>query len=373
MQSNISDSFRPDVKFPTFTYFALFAPVLLILIVVGYSIAYYRTESQISAIIESDSTRLHHISELIGAHMSAAFTHLQSIYNETVTKNAINSNNPEDFGLLENSFLSLAQRNPEYDQVRWIDESGHEKIRISRGKGGPYIEPSRNLQDKSQRYYFKAASLLQPGDLYASKIDLNIEHGKQERPFKPMLRIATPVADAMGNRRGIIIINIFMTPVFEKVEYRRKEDETAYYSLLNQDGELLYGTIHLSTVSDDDNSVASLPSAYPIVWKNISTSETGHVDLSYGMWSWKRIASFENLTGFSPNNAKDKSEADKRIQGEFSIIFVVERPLSFLEDMNKNFLVSTFTGIFVALAIYGIALYFFLSRKTMRTRLKQGV
>ena len=361
MQSNYTDNFRPNVKFPTFEYFALFAPILLLLIIVGFSIVYYRTESQIRSMIDEDSIRLHHINGFIGAYMSTAFNHLKSIYNETETQNAINTNNPGVLKLLEKSFLNLAQRNPVYDQVRWIDETGREKIRISREKGEPYIESRQNLQDKSQRYYFKAASLLLPGELYASKIDLNFERGELERPFKPMLRIATPVADTRGNRRGIIIINILMTPVFETVQYLEQAGKTGNYLLLNQNGDLLHGAINLSTVKENDKPVTSLPAAYPIVWNSISTSETGHLDLSYGMWTWKRISSFDNLIGFKPNKVESKSGIDKHIHGEFSLIFVVQRPLSFLLDMRRSTRVSTFAGVFVVLIVYGISLYFYLS------------
>jgi PAS domain S-box-containing protein len=361
LQSNHTDNFRPNVKFPAFKYFALFAPILLLLIIVGFSIVHYRTESQIRSMIDEHSIRLHHISGSIGTYMSSAFNHLQSLYNETETENAINSNTPAALKLLENSLLSLAQRNPVYDQVRWIDEEGREKIRISRGKDGPYIESRQNLQNKSQRYYFKAASLLHPGELYASRIDLNVEHGELERPLKPMLRIATAVADTQGNRRGIIIINILMTPVFETVPYFEKAGKTGNYLLLNQNGDLLHGTIPLSTVKENDKSVTSLPTAYPIVWKSIAASETGHLDLSYGMWTWKRILSFDNLVGFELNTVEGKSDIDKPIHGEFSLIFVVKRPLSFLLDMRRNIRVSTFTGVFVVLVVYAISLYFYLS------------
>jgi PAS domain S-box-containing protein len=210
--------------------------------------------------------------------------------------------------------------------------------------------------------------------LYASKIDLNVEHGELERPFKPMLRIATPLADTSGNRRGIIIINILMTPVFESVQNLQKAGETGNYLFLNQDGELLHGTIHLSTLKEDDNPVTSLPAAYPVVWKSISSSETGHLDLSYGMWTWKKISSFDNLIGFKPDKLEGKSGTDTHIRGEFSIIFVVQRPLSFLLDLRRNISVSTFAGVLVVLVVYGIFLYFYLSGKfrARRAELEAG-
>jgi PAS domain S-box-containing protein len=304
---------------------------------------------------------MHHISGFIGAHISSAFNHLQSIYNETETLNAINSNNPDAIKLLEKSLLILAQRNPIYEQVRWIDETGIEKIRISRRKDGPYAESRQKLQDKSRRYYFNAASSLKPGELYASKIDLNIEHGKIEFPHKPVLRIATPVVDLKGNRRGIIIINIIMTPVFEIVHYLEQANKTGNYILLNQQGKLMHGSIKKPGMKESNDPLTNFSIASPTVWKSISTSETGHLELSYEMWTWKRISSFDNLIGFNPYKTDGKSGVDKPIAGEFSLIFVVQRPLSFLLDMRRNIRVSTFAGIFVVLVIFGISLFFYLS------------
>jgi len=359
--------FKPTVKFPVYEYIALFAPILLLLIVVGISIVYYRTESQIRSLIDEDSIRLHHISGFIGAHMSSTFNHLQSISNETETLNAVNSNDPEAFKSLEKSLLTLAQRNPVYEQVRWIDETGLEKIRIIRGKDGPYAESQQELQVKNQRYYFKAANSLLPGELYASKIDLNVEHGKIEFPLRPMLRIATPVMDSKGNRRGIIIINILMTPVFETVQYLEQASKTGNYMLLNQQGNLIHGHIQMPEIKESNEPVTSFSTTYPAVWKRIATSEIGHLEQSYEIWTWKKITSFDNLIGFKPYKTSSNSGADKLIKGEFSLIFVVQRPRSFMLEMHRNIRVTTFTGVFVVLVFYGISLFFYL-RGNLRAR-----
>lgn len=366
MSTNVNTP-RQTVKFPVFEYFALFTPIMLLIIMVGFSIVYFRTESQIRSLIDEDSIRLHHISGFIGANMTSAFNHLQSIYNETETQNAINSNTPEAFKSLEKSFLRLAIRNPVYDEVRWIDETGFEKIRISRGQDGPYAEPPQNLQDKSQRYYFKAANSLLPGELYASKIDLNVEHGKIELPLKPVLRIATPVMDLKGNRRGIIIINILMTPVFETVQYLERESNTGDYILLNQQGAFINGSIHEPGVKESDEPVTSFSRAYPAIWKSISSSETGHLELSYGIWTWESVTSFDKLIGFKPYKTGGKSGADKQIKGDFSLIFVVKRPLSYVLEMRSNIRVSTFIGVFITLVVYGVSLFFYL-RGNFRAR-----
>jgi PAS domain S-box-containing protein len=332
-----------------------------LLIIVGFSIVHFRTESQLRSLVDEDSIRLHQISGYMGARMATAFNHLQSIYHETETRHAINSSNPDDFRPLEQSLLRLAVRNPLYDQVRWIDENGFEEIRISRGKTGPYVEPRQHLQDKSQRYYFKAANSLLPGDLYASKIDLNVEQGKVELPVKPVLRIATPVMDVKGKRRGIIIINILMAPVFEIIEYLEQTSSTGNYLLLNQQGDLIYGSILMPGNQQNIKTATSFAKIYPAIWHSISTSATGHLELLDGLWTWKRLASFDNLIGFQKEKTAGKSAVARPITGEFSLIFVVQRPLSFLLEMRRHIRVSTFTGVFVALAIYGIALFLYLS------------
>ena len=46
-------------------------------------------------------------------------------------------------------------QNPHYDQIRYLDEFGNEVIRINKnGASAEILDPSQ-LQNKSDRYYFK--------------------------------------------------------------------------------------------------------------------------------------------------------------------------------------------------------------------------
>lgn len=72
-----------------------------------------------------------------------------------------------------------------YDQIRWIDETGMERLRIDYDDLKPNITPYGQLQYKGDRYYFKAASALDEGEIYISPLDLNIENGSIEIPYKP--------------------------------------------------------------------------------------------------------------------------------------------------------------------------------------------
>lgn len=94
------------------------------------------------------------------------------------------------------------------NQIRYIDNSGQEQIRINKIGNKTEIIPAEQLQNKKNRYYFQAASTLPKGKIYISDIDLNVENGQVEKPFVPTIRFAVPLFDNMKSRKGIIIINI---------------------------------------------------------------------------------------------------------------------------------------------------------------------
>lgn len=105
--------------------------------------------------------------------------------------------------------LTIMEANKDYMQIRYIDKHGHEKIRFDREKHSKEPYKSNTLQNKSNRYYYKATSLLKKDSVWFSNIDLNIEHGHVEKPYKSVVRVATPLY-VNKEFQGILIINIFM-------------------------------------------------------------------------------------------------------------------------------------------------------------------
>ena len=85
-----------------------------------------------------------------------------------------------------------------YDQVRYLDETGMEIVRVNFNNGQPAIVEKNKLQPKGQRYYFKDAITLDKDEIYVSPFDLNIEGQSIELPHKPMVRFSAPVFDRSG-------------------------------------------------------------------------------------------------------------------------------------------------------------------------------
>ncbi len=119
---------------------------------------------------------------------------------------------------LAQQFLLFAQEKENYQQVRYIDKTGQEVVRVDRRDGLLRVVPDSDLQDKSERYYFTETVRLSAGEVYVSELDLNREFGAVERPFRPVLRFATQVLDSEGDLRGIVIVNVEMNPLLASLE-----------------------------------------------------------------------------------------------------------------------------------------------------------
>jgi PAS domain S-box-containing protein len=348
-------------RFSSTLFLALFLPVAAVVLVLGFSFASLRSESEIKEIIERDSSRLHLISGFVGAQVLDSLQHLRALSTESTTLRALDSGAPEDLRALESSFLTLAQRNPQYQKVRWIDESGTERVRIVRDLGAPYVVAPQELQDKSKIYYFEAANALLPGELYISRIDLNEERGQIEMPPRPMLRIATPVVDGNRKRRGVIIINIEMKYLLNLVRAPGQSEQTVDYLLVNKQGDLLNGEIeNLPAGGDQDQSVKFFLQ-HPDVWKRVAASDSGNLELADGLWSWKALSpidTFKNLARVFP---QFMVAFDQLITDDFSLTLIAHRPPGALENLRRENRMLISLAIVFGLSVYGLTLLFYLS------------
>jgi signal transduction histidine kinase len=119
---------------------------------------------------------------------------------------------------MERDFAVFATAYPYIYQVRYLDAEGHEIVRVDRRDDGVQVAPKASLQNKSDRYYFRDAMTLDPGQIYVSPLDLNVEHGQVELPERPVVRVATPVASSSGAKRGLLIINLHAELFLKQVQ-----------------------------------------------------------------------------------------------------------------------------------------------------------
>lgn len=108
-----------------------------------------------------------------------------------------------------NVFHAITMSNGLIMQARFIDAKGQEIIRIDRKniQDIPVAVEESDLQDKSKRDYFQTVSRMSKEELWHSRIDLNIENGKVEVPYRPTLRVAQPIF-RNNQFRGMVIVNL---------------------------------------------------------------------------------------------------------------------------------------------------------------------
>jgi signal transduction histidine kinase len=189
---------------------------------------------------------------------------------------------------LESEYLLFCRQRAVYDQVRYLDDNGRERIRVNFNGGQPAIVPQSELQPKSDRYYFTEAMRLNRGEVFVSAFDLNIEHGQIEQPLKPTLRFATPVFDAGATRRGVLVLNYLGAALLGKLtEVSGGFAGTAL--LLNPQGHFLRGP----AVEDEwgfmlghDRTFAD---RYPDAWVRILVDEQGQCHTVDGLFTYRTL------------------------------------------------------------------------------------
>ncbi len=195
---------RPWILARTFLLLLLAFSILLL----GIAAAHYYTQYQAARVNREAGERVSVAlaRRAVLGDIAAVVTDLTVLARQLeVQLDAVDAEPPER--RLGRIFGIFVEQKRLYDQIRYIDSGGLEQVRVNLSGGRAEAVPARALQDKSGRYYFRETSRLARGGIYLSPLDLNMERGEIERPLKPMLRFATPVFDAAGRRRGILVLN----------------------------------------------------------------------------------------------------------------------------------------------------------------------
>lgn len=180
-----------------------------------------------------------------------------------------------DFDVVAQDWLLVAKDFQLFDQIRYLDKNGDEVIRINFNDQGAEIESQQNLQNKKDRYYFTETLKLPDGNIYISPLDLNIEKGEIELPYKPMIRLAMPVYGSDGQLDGMLILNYLAKYMIKDIEKVRQTDEDKLY-LVNQDG------YWLSSINQEeewgfmfeDRKLSRFDLQFPDEWLRIKGGET---------------------------------------------------------------------------------------------------
>ena len=204
-----------------------------------------------------------------------------------------------------------------YDQVRYLDETGMEIVRVNFNNGQPAIVEKNKLQPKGERYYFTDAITLDKDEIYVSPFDLNIEGQSIELPHKPMVRFSAPVFDRSGRKRGVVVLNYLGSRLLETVR-RMNVSSTGLPMVLNTDGYWLFNPSKPDSewaFMFPDRKHLQFGSFYPHEWETIKKSRTGQIETAAGLFTFDTLSAIQGSAVSSTGTDKASGPSDFKMTG----------------------------------------------------------
>ena len=271
---------------------AIFVPAALLTGGVVFALYYQDLDKEHTIYEQAGSHLVELQTDIIDREFSSVETDLLILANLEVLQNYLSAAGKSGAReKLEDEYVLYCRHKGIYDQIRYLDADGWEKIRINYQPKGPSIVPTNELQPKADRPYFQSTIALDRDQVYISPFDLNVEQNKVEEPYKPCIRFATPVFDKQGVKRGIVVLNYLGAVLIQKLA-RVSMTFPGVSVLLNRDGFYLRGP----TPEDewgfmlDHRRSRCFPASYPQEWERLAQRKSGQFQTEHGLFTFQTLS-----------------------------------------------------------------------------------
>ncbi len=201
---------------------------------------------------------------------------------------------------LNSTLRNLSLFHPIYDQVRFIAADGMEVVRVNLVDGQPQLVANQDLQNKADRPYFIDTMKLNKGQVTLSAMDLNMEHGQVEIPYKATMRISAPVFDKSNQRRGIVVLNYLGSNLNAILSYTRPNSpDNGNTLLLNNDGYYLFNQADPSREWGfliEDRNEMKFGNDHPQAWEAMQNLDNGQIESNDSLLTFFTLTPIEDLT-----------------------------------------------------------------------------
>lgn len=280
------------------TFFILYPLLALVPIGVLTAFSLWSLTNRLNSVTLSEGLAVELQREAVAAQLQVVVKDLCLLAQQNELAALLLGDTPEARLAMAAEYLALSRNSGLYDQIRYLNRRGQEVVRVNFRGGDPFIVGRSDLQDKSNRYYFADSMALEPGQIYVSPLDLNVEHGRIEIPHKPMIRLGTPVEDPAGRRRGVILINYMAEHMLDQVEAagsvslgRPMMLNDQGYWLVTPDPPPGWGFMF------PDRAEARMQEVFPEVWEQMIRAPKGVIRSPEGLFSFVRYDPVNRLKG----------------------------------------------------------------------------
>lgn len=280
---------------PVGNFLVLLLSATLLICTGGYFLATSEISATLAALERTESGAVHLAGNGLVERVRGSIHDLAYITAMPLLRNAVATPTKANLARLAEDLIAYADANSSIDQIRWIDMHGNERIRINQVRGRAVRVPDSQLQNKSSRPYVTETLRLPRGEIYLSPLDLNIEHGKIEIPYKPMVRVAAPLwrqdgpSQSTRKRDGLVVIN-YRAQTWIDAAVKSAGIPNGDFMLLNTKGYWLFGPSQV----DDWGFMLGRPTATlahkaRAVWDVITHESEGSDISADGLWTWRNV------------------------------------------------------------------------------------
>ncbi len=207
---------------------------------------------------------------------------------------------PDGVDELTRELVRFSRHRAVYDQIRFINTQGMERIRVQHRNGMTTVVPAADLHSRAGQTIFTDTMTLERNDIYVSSFDLNVENNRVEYPPRPTIRVVQPVVDRSGVRHGILVLNLIGEKVLEVLVRADRNSDLRYWLvnssgawIFNDDPALAWG----GQLGHDDN-IADMAGLSDAVENPIG----GLINTPDGQFAFKRVyLSKRNIPGTVKN------------------------------------------------------------------------
>lgn len=234
-----------------------------------------------------ESGRVNAFTQILQHHLNSVATDLRELMQGEGLRAYVATGQTADLDAVTRQAVAYSRLKPELDQIRYLNMQGREIMRVN--AAGQVVSLDA-LQDKSDRAYFQEAARLKRGQIYISPLDLNVEGGEIELPYKPVMRLAAPVFDEAGQAHGVYVINYLGGSLISDLE-RLRPDVEHRLRTLNARGYWLKAANpdHEWGFMFPERENLTLAHTDPKLWARITAEPAGQADLQGRLLSWQRV------------------------------------------------------------------------------------
>lgn len=216
--------------------------------------------------------------------------------------------------LLEEVWQSVLVNQKWYTQIHLLDITGKELVRVNYSSATGEVTLPQHLQDRSESSYYQFAQGLEHEEIGGWGIELETEHGELTYPYKPVLRVFTPV-ETPEKRVGYLVINLDVWGLSSRLNFSPDYDfrsevvnESGYYIASNNSSKLFGDSV-------PERKSFNLKNLAPKTWDAISREQMGTVFEDGNLFAFNTVKLANNqemhlLIHLNEKQLLDRAERD---------------------------------------------------------------